>query len=177
MSPILNNHDIHDLSQIHNGITTNGDIKHFNSSESVDIDIPLSVAPTEGFPPVNNTLTDEQLQQQVAELRIETKTEKAYVDNCLCEFCYGCSCFKTSYLNSPFRRTWHNARYNCKLFIEHKYFEGVILFLIAFSSLTLVRYMQSNYSCYFFSFTGWPIHTDLVILTHFYNLNRNKFLP
>lgn len=156
MSPILNNDDITDLSQIHNGVMlqTNGDLNHGDPNGSVDIDIPLSVAPTEGFT-ANPELTPEQLEEHVAELRIETKQEKTYVDNCLCNICYGCSCFNTSYLNSPYRRIWHNARYNCKLFIEHKYFEGVILFLIAFSSLTLVSSSLWKYTRLMYLGSTW----------------------
>lgn len=71
-------------------------------------------------------------------VKIEIHREKTYVDDCLCSFCYQCSCCFTSYLESPFRRMWHNSRYHAKMFIENKYFEGLILFLIAFSSMTLV---------------------------------------
>lgn len=139
LKPILTNHDS-DLSKTQNGTTTNstggitnGDISRRRLSGSVDIEIPVSVAPTEGF---NNGMGTKE--NSVSSVKIEIQREKTYIDDCLCSVCYTCSCCNASYLESPIRRLWHNSRYYTKLFIEHKYFEGVILFLIAFSSLTLV---------------------------------------
>lgn len=141
LKPILINHDS-DLSKPQNGTTTttnspggmtNGDISRRRLSGSVDIEIPVSVAPTEGF---NNGMGTKE--NSVSSVKIEIQREKTYIDDCLCSVCYTCSCCDTSYLESPIRRFWHNSRHYTKLFIEHKYFEGVILFLIAFSSLTLV---------------------------------------
>eukprot|EP00794_Sanderia_malayensis_P020465 gene20465-22481_t len=71
-------------------------------------------------------------------VKIEIHRERTYVDDCFCIYCYACSCCYTSYLDSPPRRLWHNLRYYCKIVVENKYFEFLILFLIAFSSLTLV---------------------------------------
>lgn len=71
-------------------------------------------------------------------VKIEIHREKTYVDDCFCLCCYSCGCCYTSYLDSPPRRFWHNVRFYCKLVVENKYFEFLILFLIAFSSITLV---------------------------------------
>ncbi|XP_047138679.1 sodium channel protein type 4 subunit alpha isoform X1 [Hydra vulgaris] len=71
-------------------------------------------------------------------VQVEMKREKTYVDDCLCDICYQWNCFYSSYLNSTMRRSWHNARYLFQQLIEYKYFEGVVLFLIGFSSITLV---------------------------------------
>jgi len=71
-------------------------------------------------------------------VKIEIHREKTYVDDCFCLCCYSCGCCYTSYLDSPPRRFWHNVRFYCKLMVENKYFEFLILFLIAFSSITLV---------------------------------------
>ena len=116
-----------------NGLTVNGDISKRRLSGSVDTDIPLSVANSKG----NGTDNHSQYSSSV-KIEIEIQREKTYVDDCLCAICYKCSCCYTSYLNSPLRRTWHNTRFYAKNLIEHKYFEGIILFLIAFSSFTLV---------------------------------------
>ena len=69
------------------------------------------------------------------------KREHTYVEDCFCGFCYTCGCFFSSYLDSPSRRLWHNARFYCSELVEHRIFEAVILFLITFSSITLVRYL------------------------------------
>ncbi|XP_057317031.1 sodium channel protein 60E-like isoform X2 [Hydractinia symbiolongicarpus] len=116
---------------IQNGITPNGDILKRRSS--VDTEIPISVT-TEAFAPGKTQIG----RNSSSSVEIEIQREKTYVDDCLCTICYKCSCCYTSYLNSPLRRSWHNARFYTKQLIEHKYFEGIILFLIAFSSLTLV---------------------------------------
>eukprot|EP00795_Rhopilema_esculentum_P002961 gene2961-1213_t len=71
-------------------------------------------------------------------VKIEIHRERTYIDDCFCLCCYACNCCYTSYLDSPPRRLWHNIRYYCKFIVENKYFEFLILFLIAFSSLTLV---------------------------------------
>ena len=71
-------------------------------------------------------------------VKIEIHRERTYVDDCFCMCCYSCGCCYTSYLDSPPRRFWHNVRFYCKLVVENKYFEFLILFLIAFSSITLV---------------------------------------
>lgn len=79
-------------------------------------------------------------------VKIEIHRERTYVDDCFCTCCYGCSCCYTSYLDSPPRRFWHNVRFYAKLIVENKYFEFLILFLIAFSSLTLVSvFRQQQY--------------------------------
>ncbi|XP_066927937.1 sodium channel protein 1 brain-like isoform X5 [Clytia hemisphaerica] len=138
LKPILNNHDS-DISKLQNGTTiSNGDVSRRRLSGSVDIEIPVSVAPTEGF---SNGGLDNGMgkkENSLSSVKIEIQREKTYIDDCLCSFCYACSCCNTSYLESPLRRFWHNSRHNMKMLIEHKYFEAVILFLIAFSSLTLV---------------------------------------
>ena len=83
----------------------------------------------------------------------DKKREKTYVQDCFCGFCYTCGCFYNSYLNSPSRRFWHNARYYCSELVEHKLFEAIILFLITFSSITLV----SNV------FNACKIHTHTIV--------------
>ena len=117
-----------------NGLSTNGDVRRH--SGSVDTEIALSVNSDH----LNGTKTMSVYNQNTS-VKIEIQREKTYVDDCLCTICYQCSCCYTSYLDAPFRRSWHNARFYTKQFIEHKYFEGAILFLIAFSSLTLVSYL------------------------------------
>ena len=78
----------------------------------------------------------------LSSIKIEIQREKTYIDDCFCDLCYNASCCLTSYLHSPIRRMWHNARYKCQVLIEHKYFEGVVLFLIGFSSITLVLFVK-----------------------------------
>lgn len=70
---------------------------------------------------------------------LNQEKEKKFVDDCMCKLCYDGDCCLTSYLHSPLRKLWHNARYQTNRFIDNKYFEGTILFLIGFSSITLVR--------------------------------------
>ena len=82
---------------------------------------------------------DQQRGHSSSSVKIEIHREKTYVDDCFCLCCYSCGCCYTSYLDSPPRRFWHNVRFYCKMVVENKYFEFLILFLIAFSSITLVR--------------------------------------
>lgn len=102
-----------------NGITSNGDTKVRSPSVSIE----------NGIPCVDK------------EMELTQEAEKKFVDDCVCKLCYDGDCFLTSYLNSPMRRLWHTSRYQATRFIENKYFEGFILFLIAFSSMTLVSYL------------------------------------
>ena len=135
LKPILQNHD--SVKILNGGTVSNGDVSRRKSqmSGSVDIEIQLSVAPTEGF---NDQGGLDTKSPSLSSVQIEIQREKDYIDDCFCKNCYFCNCYNTSYLESPLRRFWHNARNSTKEFIEHRYFEGVILFLIAFSSLTLV---------------------------------------
>lgn len=57
---------------------------------------------------------------------------------CCPAFCYCESVCCDNYKESCIRRSWHGLRYYVCAFVEHKYFEWFILFMIVISSLTLV---------------------------------------
>ena len=56
-------------------------------------------------------------------------------------FCYCESPCCTNYKESCIRKSWHGLRYYVCAFVEHKYFEWFILFMIVISSLTLVSFI------------------------------------
>ena len=97
-----------------------------------------SIVVAKGTSHSNSNKSESKSGHSSSSVKIEMKREKTYVDDCLCDICYQCNCFYSSYLNSTARRSWHNARYYFQQLIEHKYFEGIVLFLIGFSSFTLV---------------------------------------
>lgn len=70
----------------------------------------------------------------------DSTATSAGVRPCCPGFCYCDSNCCSNYKESCIRRTWHGLRYHVCVFVEHKYFEWFILFMIVISSLTLVSY-------------------------------------
>ena len=75
-------------------------------------------------------------------MMIQGEDGSPVAQDCYPAFCYKnglcCVCsegFKTSWI----RRVWMSMRVKINFFVEHKYFESFILFLIVVSSLSLVR--------------------------------------
>ncbi len=133
--PPLNSHEsISSLPYARNGNLPGMSDRPFSDSGVTDLAIQGNLDDN-----ASDNLTKEQPRgHSSSSVQIEIHRERTYVDDCFCVCCYGCSCCYTSYLDSPPRRLWHNIRYYCKITVENKYFEFLILFLIAFSSLTLV---------------------------------------
>lgn len=68
----------------------------------------------------------------------DTTTTSTGVRPCCPAICYCDSNCCSNYKESCVRRTWHGMRFYVCAFVEHKYFEWFILFMIVISSLTLV---------------------------------------
>ena len=77
---------------------------------------------------------------------------------CCPAFCYCESNCCDNYKESCIRRSWHGLRYYVCSFVEHKYFEWFILFMIVISSLTLV----SSNSLFTLSFMDQSTFTTAV---------------
>ncbi|XP_065662158.1 sodium channel protein type 3 subunit alpha isoform X4 [Hydra vulgaris] len=149
----LNHHDESSMLLVHNG-SSNFLSKRKSETETE----------SERLDTKKNFIPDNYKREfSSSSIKIEIQREKTYVDDCFCDACYNASCCVTSYLNSPIRQLWHNARFKCQVLIEHKYFEAVVLFLICVSSITLVFedvYLPSRptlktflqYCNYFFAF-------------------------
>ena len=79
-------------------------------------------------------------------MMIQGEDGRPVAPDCYPAFCYKdgiCSICSPSFKGSKIRKLWTAMRTKINFFVEHKYFESFILFLIVVSSLSLVSYFPN----------------------------------